>query len=246
MKNNLQNMVMIPKELFDKFKKLLGDETELTNTDKRLKAIMLEDKINEYDKWLMYRQAILQKPKIVNEIPGIPKELSKVSEKIDPPPSFISPQKNEKRYSFITNLKEQEDEKKEEEETSQLNQTLEEPLKAENRLNRNYALEELYDQKALSESGSNTTLKKITSPFSKKNYRVIENSGTGEQITVFLSDLEDYEDIDEESFTNSKILKRKSPKQKKKKKKKTKQEQLVNYRKNRLRRNPKQWIGYPN
>jgi hypothetical protein len=237
--NNLQDMIMIPKELFDKFKKLLGDETELTNIDKRLKDIMLDEKLNEYDRWLLYRQAILQKPNKRNGGGDA------VTEKIKPTTTTTStntttPSKRQKEkvYEIRTNKMQQQEENNEENKDEGEEEEEEEVERESTRLDHNYALEELYDKKALSVSSPNSKLKKITSPYSKKKYRVFENSATGEQITVFLSG-DDDDDYADDSFVNSKIIQspQKSPKK----------NLITNYyRKNRLRPNPKQkWASYP-
>jgi hypothetical protein len=60
--SNLHHMIMIPKNLFDKFKPLIDAKNHLTKTDLNLKNTMLNKNLSEYDKWLLYYQTILKRP----------------------------------------------------------------------------------------------------------------------------------------------------------------------------------------
>ena len=58
--NNLQRMIVIPPEIFEKFKHLvLGDE-QLTDLDKMMKSILYNKKLNDLNKWHLYRQNLIK------------------------------------------------------------------------------------------------------------------------------------------------------------------------------------------
>lgn len=49
-------------ELFNKWKQMLIDDEHLSETDRKLKNIILNKSMNETDKWYNYRQVLLQNP----------------------------------------------------------------------------------------------------------------------------------------------------------------------------------------
>lgn len=63
-KNNdvLRRMIVIDPELFEKYKNLIIEEKQLSDTDRKLKNILLDNRLNDSDKWYLYRQVILRQP----------------------------------------------------------------------------------------------------------------------------------------------------------------------------------------
>lgn len=58
----LQKIILISPELLNKWKQMLIDDEQLTETDRKLRNIILNKTMNETDKWYNYHQVLLQNP----------------------------------------------------------------------------------------------------------------------------------------------------------------------------------------
>jgi len=58
--NNLQRMIVIPPEIFEKFKHLVLEDEQLTDLDKMMKSILYNKKLNDLNKWHLYRQNLIK------------------------------------------------------------------------------------------------------------------------------------------------------------------------------------------
>ena len=58
----LQKMILISPELFKKWKQLQVEDEQLSETDRKLKNIISNKKMNETEKWYHYKQVLLQNP----------------------------------------------------------------------------------------------------------------------------------------------------------------------------------------
>lgn len=60
MNNNLQRMIMIPPEVFDKWKHIITEDQNLNDLDRNMKKILYDKKINNINKWHQYQQILLK------------------------------------------------------------------------------------------------------------------------------------------------------------------------------------------
>lgn len=57
--SNLQRMIVIQPEIFEKIKKILIDDSKLSELDKNMKSILRNNKLTDLNKWHLYRQNLL-------------------------------------------------------------------------------------------------------------------------------------------------------------------------------------------
>lgn len=57
--SNLQRMIIIPPEIFEKIKKIVLDDSKLSELDKNMKSILRNNKLTDLNKWHLYRQNLL-------------------------------------------------------------------------------------------------------------------------------------------------------------------------------------------
>lgn len=60
MNNNLQRMIVIPPDVFDKWKHIITEDEKLTQLDKKMKNIIYNKNLNDIDKWHQYRENLLK------------------------------------------------------------------------------------------------------------------------------------------------------------------------------------------
>lgn len=60
MNNNLQRMIVIPPDVFDKWKHIITEDEKLTQLDKKMKNIIYNKHLNDIDKWHQYRENLLK------------------------------------------------------------------------------------------------------------------------------------------------------------------------------------------
>ncbi len=58
--NNLQRMIIIPPEVFDKWKNIITEDQQLSQLDKSMRNIIYNKNLNEIDKWHHYRENLLK------------------------------------------------------------------------------------------------------------------------------------------------------------------------------------------
>lgn len=58
--NNLQRMIIIPPEVFNKWKHIITEDQKLTDLDKKMKNIIYNNNLNDIDKWYQYRENLLK------------------------------------------------------------------------------------------------------------------------------------------------------------------------------------------
>lgn len=58
--SKLQRMIVIPPEVFDKWKHIITEDTKLSDLDKRMKTILFDKNINDINKWHQYRENLLK------------------------------------------------------------------------------------------------------------------------------------------------------------------------------------------
>lgn len=58
--SNLQRMIVIHPELFKKFKHIITEDQNLTELDKKMKAILHNKNLNDINKWYHYRESLLK------------------------------------------------------------------------------------------------------------------------------------------------------------------------------------------
>lgn len=58
--NNLQRMIIIPPDVFDKWKHIITEDQKLSQLDKSMKSIINNKNMNEIDKWHQYRENLLK------------------------------------------------------------------------------------------------------------------------------------------------------------------------------------------
>lgn len=58
--SNLQRMVVMPPDTFDRWKKIVLEDTKLSCLDKELKNILYNTKLNDISKWQLYRQNLFR------------------------------------------------------------------------------------------------------------------------------------------------------------------------------------------
>lgn len=79
--SNLQRMIVIPSEIFEKIKHFVLDDSKLSELDKNMKSILRNNKLTDLNKWHLYRQNLLNysamKRKIAhqNKFKWYPKQL---------------------------------------------------------------------------------------------------------------------------------------------------------------------------
>lgn len=57
--SNLQRMIVIQPEIFEKIKKILIEDSKLSELDKNMKSILRNNKLTDLNKWHLYRQNLL-------------------------------------------------------------------------------------------------------------------------------------------------------------------------------------------
>jgi len=57
--NTLQRMIVIPPEIFEKFKHIVLEDAQLSSLDKNMKSILRNKKLSDLSKWHLYRQNLL-------------------------------------------------------------------------------------------------------------------------------------------------------------------------------------------
>lgn len=58
--SKLQRMIVIPPEVFDKWKHIITEDEKLSDLDKRMKTILFNKSINDINKWHQYRENLLK------------------------------------------------------------------------------------------------------------------------------------------------------------------------------------------
>ena len=59
-KTNLERMIIIPPEIFDKWKHIITEDQNLSELDKKMKAILYDKNLNNINKWHQYRENLLK------------------------------------------------------------------------------------------------------------------------------------------------------------------------------------------
>lgn len=60
MNNNLQRMIVIPPEVFEKWKHIITEDQNLSTLDKHMKNILYNKNLNNVNKWHQYREKLLK------------------------------------------------------------------------------------------------------------------------------------------------------------------------------------------
>lgn len=58
--NNLQRMIVIPPEIFEKWKHIISEDQKLSILDKKMRDILFNSKLNDINKWYQYRENLLK------------------------------------------------------------------------------------------------------------------------------------------------------------------------------------------
>lgn len=58
--SNLQRMIVIPPDIFEKFKHAVLEDGQLTELDKNMKSILHNNKLTDLNKWHLYRQNLIK------------------------------------------------------------------------------------------------------------------------------------------------------------------------------------------
>lgn len=58
--NNLQRMIIIPPDIFNKWKHIITEDQKLSELDKSMKKILYNTNINDINKWHQYRENLLK------------------------------------------------------------------------------------------------------------------------------------------------------------------------------------------
>lgn len=60
MNNSLQRMIVIPSEVFEKYKHIFHEDNFLSELDKKMRKILIDKNLNQIDKWHQYRENLLK------------------------------------------------------------------------------------------------------------------------------------------------------------------------------------------
>lgn len=58
--SHLQRMIVIPPEIFEKFKHIVTEDQKLTELDKKMKTILYDKNLNDINKWHQYRENLMK------------------------------------------------------------------------------------------------------------------------------------------------------------------------------------------
>ena len=59
-KTNLERMIIIPPEIFDKWKHIITEDQNLSELDRKMKTILYDKNLNNINKWYQYRENLLK------------------------------------------------------------------------------------------------------------------------------------------------------------------------------------------
>ena len=59
-KTNLERMIIIPPEIFDKWKHIITEDQNLSELDRKMKTILYDKNLNNINKWHQYRENLLK------------------------------------------------------------------------------------------------------------------------------------------------------------------------------------------